>query len=136
MAADLRRARILVVDDAPDERELFSEVLSRAGASVETAPSATSALAVIERVRPDIIVSDIAMPGEDGYAFLRKVRAHPDRAIAATPAIAVTAHARAEDRQNAFTAGYQRYVAKPVLPEDLLRTVAGLHAGSSRSGRR
>jgi protein-histidine pros-kinase len=127
--ADLHGVHILVVDDAPDERELFSEVLSRAGASVETAASAASALAVIDRIRPDIIVSDIAMPDEDGYALLRKVRAHPDRTIAATPAVAVTAHARAEDRQNAFVAGFQRYVAKPVLPGELLRAVAGLRAG-------
>jgi PAS domain S-box-containing protein len=131
VVTDLHGVRILVVDDAPDERELFLEVLSRAGASVETAPTAASALEMIERVRPDIIVTDIAMPGEDGYPLLRKVRAHPDRTIAATPAIAVTAHARAEDRQNAFTAGFQRYVAKPVLPEELLRTVAGLRAGRS-----
>jgi protein-histidine pros-kinase len=132
LSVDLHGVRILVVDDAADERGLFSEVLSRAGAWVETAPSATSALALIDRLRPDIIVSDIAMPGEDGYAFLRKVRAHPDRTIAATPAVAVTAHARAEDRRNAFTAGFQRYVAKPVLPDELLRTVAGLRAGRSR----
>ncbi len=131
LVADLHGVRIVVVDDASDERELFSEVLSRAGASVETAATAASALALIEHVRPDIVVSDIAMPGEDGYALLRKLRAHPDRTIAATPAVAVTAHARAEDRQNAFTAGFQRYVAKPVLPEELLRTVAGLRAGRS-----
>lgn len=129
--ADLHGVRVLVVDDAPDERGLFAEVLSRAGASVETAATAAAALSLIERVRPDIIVSDIAMPDEDGYVFLRKVRAHPDRTIAATPAVAVTAYARAEDRQNAFRAGFQRYVAKPVSPEDLLRTVAVLRAGRS-----
>lgn len=129
--ADLRGVRVLVVDDAPDERELFAEVLTRAGASVDTAESAKRALLMLDRIRPDIIVSDIAMPDEDGYVLMRKVRSHQDRAIAATPAVAVTAHARAEDRQNAFTAGFQRYVAKPVLPEDLLRAVAGLRAAST-----
>lgn len=129
--ADLHGVRVLVVDDARDERELFAEVLSRAGATVEMAESAETALSLLDRLQPDIIVSDIAMPGEDGYVFMRKVRAHPDRVIAATPAVAVTAHARAEDRQGAFTAGFQRYVAKPVLPEELLRAVAGLRTASS-----
>jgi PAS domain S-box-containing protein len=126
--ADLRGTRIVVVDDRPDERELFAEILSRAGATVEAAESAATALELVERMRPDVIVSDIAMPGEDGYAFVRKLRGHHDRAIAVTPAVALTAHARAEDRQNAFTAGFQRYVAKPVLPEDLVQTVGGLLA--------
>ena len=134
VVTDLRDVRILVVDDAGDERELFGEILSRAGAVVETADSAAKALRVVDRFRPDVIVSDIAMPGEDGYMFLRKVRMHADPGIAATPAVAVTAHARAEDRQNAFAAGFQRYVSKPVQPKDLVRTVGALlAAGSARS---
>jgi PAS domain S-box-containing protein len=128
---DLRGVRVLVVDDAPDERELFFEILTRAGASVETADGTASALALITHIRPDVIVSDIAMPDEDGYVFLRKLRAHPDPVIAATPAVAVTAHARAEDRQNAFAAGFQRYVSKPVMPKDLVHTVGVLRAGKS-----
>jgi len=73
----------------------------------------------------------------DGYPFVRRLRAHEDGRIAATPAVALTAHARAEDRQNALVAGFQRYIAKPVLPEDLVRTVGGLHAAqaSPRSSR-
>jgi PAS domain S-box-containing protein len=131
VAANLDGVRVLVVDDALDERELFAEVLSRAGARVETADSAAAALHAIERVRPDVIVSDIAMPGEDGCVLLRKVRAHADPAVAATPALAVTAHARAEDRQNAIAAGFQRYVPKPVQPKDLVRTVGALLATGS-----
>ena len=77
-----------------------------------------------------MIVSDIAMPDEDGYVFLRKLRAHRDPQIAATPAVAVTAHARAEDRQNACAAGFQRYVSKPVMPKDLVHTVGVLRAKS------
>jgi CheY-like chemotaxis protein/two-component sensor histidine kinase len=131
--ADLYGIRVVVVDDRPDERELFAEILSRAGATVEVAESAAAALTLIERIRPNIIVSDIAMPGEDGYAFVRNLRRHGDPTIAATPAVALTAHARAEDRQKAFTAGFQRYIAKPVLPEDLVRTVGGLRAASISS---
>ena len=129
--ADLRGVRVLVVDDAPDERELFAEILSRVGAVVETAESTASALRAVDRMQPDIIVSDIAMPEEDGYVLVRKLRAHVDPRIAKTPAVAVTAHARAEDRQNAFAAGFQRYVSKPVQPKDLVRTVRGLLAARS-----
>jgi signal transduction histidine kinase/ActR/RegA family two-component response regulator len=126
--ANLRGVRVLVVDDASDERELFSEILSRAGAVIETADSAASGLRAIDRVRPDVIVSDIAMPGEDGYVFLRQVRSHRDPGVAATPALAVTAHARAEDRQKALAAGFQQYVSKPVRPKDLVRAVGTLLA--------
>ena len=120
--------RVVVIDDRPDERELFAEILSRAGATVESAESAARGIALVERTRPDVVVSDIAMPAEDGYAFVRKLRAHADRTIAATPAVALTAHARAEDRRNALSAGFQRYLAKPVMPEDLVQTVGGLRA--------
>jgi signal transduction histidine kinase/ActR/RegA family two-component response regulator len=129
--ADLRGIRILIVDDASDERDLFAEVLSRAGAITETADSAANALRAVDRLRPDVIVSDIAMPGEDGYMFLRKLRGHRDPHISAIPAVAVTAHARAEDRQNAFAAGFQRYVSKPVQPKDLVRVVGALLATDS-----
>jgi PAS domain S-box-containing protein len=126
--ADLGGVRVLVVDDAPDERELFCEILSRAGAVVETAESTASALRAVDRMRPDVIVSDIAMPDEDGYILIRKLRAHGDPRIAATPAVAVTAHARTEDRQNAIAAGFQRYVSKPVQPKHLVRAVGALLA--------
>jgi CheY-like chemotaxis protein len=107
---------------------LFSEILSRAGAVVETAESTASALRAVDRMRPDVIVSDIAMPDEDGYILIRKLRAHGDPRIAATPAVAVTAHARTEDRQNAIAAGFQRYVSKPVQPKHLVRAVGALLA--------
>jgi PAS domain S-box-containing protein len=129
---NLHGLRVLVVDDAADERELFGEVLGRAGAVVETADGAAAALARVDAFRPDIIVSDIAMPDEDGYVFMRRLRAHSDPAIAATPAVAVTAHARAEDRRNSLNAGFQRYIAKPVTPLDLVRTVGSLRRASSK----
>jgi PAS domain S-box-containing protein len=123
---DLHGLKILVVDDAPDERELFTEVLTRVGATVESAESAAAALTRAPQFRPDVIVSDIAMPVEDGYVFMRQLRDHADAAVALTPAVAVTAHARAEDRHNALAAGFQRYIAKPVSPADLVRTVGSL----------
>jgi len=111
--------------------ELFSEILARVSAIVETADCTASALQAIDRMRPDVIVSDIAMPEEDGYILMRKLRAHSDGLIAKTPAVAVTAHARAEDRQNAFAAGFQRYVSKPVQPKDLVGTVGALLAAGA-----
>jgi protein-histidine pros-kinase len=136
VVGNLRGVRVLVVDDARDERELFAEILSRAGAVVESADSVATALRAIEHTRPDVIVSDIAMPGEDGYILMRTVRAHADDKIASTPAVAVTAHARAEDRQNAFAAGFQRYVPKPVMPQALIRTVGGLVAAGPIDSKR
>jgi CheY-like chemotaxis protein len=131
--ADLRGVQIVVVDDRPDERDLFAEVLSRAGAVVDTADSAANALRTIEQLRPDIVVSDLAMPEEDGYLLVAKLRRHSDPSIAATPAIALTAHARAEDRQNALRAGFQSYVSKPVEPKDLVHSITALlSAGPAR----
>lgn len=105
---------------------MFSEIVTAAGASVDTADGAAAALALLTERRPEVIVRDIAMPGEDGYVFLRKVRGHADRRVAEIPAVAVTAHARAEDRRNALAAGYQRYIAKPVSPQSLVATIAAL----------
>jgi len=123
-ASRLDGVRVLVVDDAPDERELFSTVLARQGATVETAASAQEALAAAGTFAPDVIVSDIAMPHEDGYTFLERLRESTDRRLIAVPVIAVTAHARAEDRDRALAAGFQMYVSKPVQPDQLVRAVA------------
>jgi CheY-like chemotaxis protein len=115
---------VLVVDDTADERDLFAEVLRRQGAVVASADSVDAALEAVERDRPAIIVSDIAMPVRDGYEFIRRLRSHPDTDIARIPAIAVTAHARAEDRRRALSSGFQRYIAKPVDPARLIEAVA------------
>jgi PAS domain S-box-containing protein len=116
--------RVLVVDDASDERELFSAVLASQGAVVETASTAREALGAAERFAPDVIVSDIAMPIDNGYTLLRWLRGSPNHRLTAVPTIAVTAHARAEDRERALAAGFQQYVSKPVQPEQLVTAVA------------
>ena len=124
-AADrLDGMRVLVVDDAADERELFSTILAGHGATVETASTANDALVLAERTPPDVIVSDIAMPVDDGYTFLRRLRESTSTQLRSVPTIAVTAHARVEDRERALAAGFQMYVSKPVRPEQLVSTVA------------
>jgi PAS domain S-box-containing protein len=117
--------RLLVVDDQPGERELLAEILTRHGADVRTAASASEAIALAQQYAPHVILSDIAMPGEDGHVLMRRIRDIPG-AIGRVPAIAVTAHARAEDRDQAFAAGFQDYVAKPVDIARLVRRVARL----------
>ena len=116
--------RVLVVDDQADERELFTTILKRFGAETASASSAADGLRLVHEWRPDVLVSDIAMPEEDGYVLLQKVRAlGPDRG-GAVPAVAVTAHARAEDRERAVAGGFQSYVAKPIDRLKLVEVVA------------
>jgi signal transduction histidine kinase len=114
--------KVLVVDDEPDARELIAVILGDQGAEVTTAASATEALRQIAAVRPDVLVSDIGMPGEDGYWLIRKVRALKDD-LSRVPAIALTAYARADDARKAFLAGYQMHVAKPVEPATLTAVI-------------
>jgi CheY-like chemotaxis protein len=117
--------RVLVVDDRADERELVSAILSIRGAAVDSADSADAAVAMIPQAAPAVLVIDIAMPEQDGYGLLRRVRALPEphRHL---PAIAVTAHARPEDRARARTAGFQAYLSKPLEHARLVRTVKEL----------
>ena len=122
----LRDLSVLVVDDEADARELFSVILERAGARVTAAGSAAEALRLLLKIRPDVLVSDIGMPGEDGYALLAKVRIHPPEEGGATPALAVTAFARSEDRRRALLGGFQMHLAKPVEPGDLVLAVGSL----------
>jgi signal transduction histidine kinase len=122
----LRGLRVLVVDDEPDARELLLTLLRDCGAQVEAAPSVKDALAVFPRFRPEVLISDIAMPDEDGYDLIRQVRTLPAGAGGRIPAVALSAYARAEDRRRAFLAGFNMYVAKPVDPEELLIVVASL----------
>ena len=118
--------KVLVVDDEPDARALIRRVLEGCGATVIVAASAAEALPLVARERPHMIVSDIGMPGEDGYEFIRRVRALPPHEGGRTPAAALTAFARAEDRTRALRAGYQTHVAKPVEPTELTAVVASL----------
>ena len=117
--------RVLVVDDEPDTRELVGVMLEQCGAKVATAASVSEALGVLTWFSPDVMVADIAMPFEDGHTLMRKVRAlEPSRAV--LPAIALTAHARMEDRDRALASGYQVHLPKPVSPETLAQVVAEL----------
>ena len=115
---------VLVVDDEADARELIREILEGSGAGVLLAGSAAEAFAIVERDRPDVLVSDIGMPGTDGYALLRQIRALGPERNGRVPAVALTAFARPEDRGNALRCGYLEHVAKPVEPQELVATVA------------
>jgi PAS domain S-box-containing protein len=117
---------VLAVDDEPDSRGLVRHVLEDCGATVLIAGSASEALELLVRHRPDLILSDIGMPGEDGYEFIRKVRALGPGSGGRTPAAALTAYARNEDRLRALRAGYQTHIAKPVDPAELAAVVASL----------
>jgi CheY-like chemotaxis protein len=124
--------RILVVDDEADTRELLRELLERCGAEVTTAESASAALEALGRSRPDVLISDIGMPEEDGYSLIRKVRSREASSGERIPAIALTAYARAEDRVRALSAGFQVHVPKPIEPVELRVVVASL---TGRTGR-
>jgi signal transduction histidine kinase/CheY-like chemotaxis protein len=129
----LNGVRVLVVDDEPDARELFARTLSGCGAQALTVGSAAEALAAIERERPDVLLADIGMPGEDGYALIGKVRGLPPERGGRTPAAALTAYAHAEDRVRALRAGFQIHLPKPVKPAELVAAIADL-AGRVAAG--
>jgi CheY-like chemotaxis protein len=118
--------RVLIVDDELDARGLLTAMLERCGAEVLAAASAREGLETIERWRPDVLVADIGMPIEDGYGLIRKVRALPKERGGQTPALALTAYARTEDRVRAIAEGYQLHLAKPVDRLELATVVASL----------
>jgi PAS domain S-box-containing protein len=124
--ARLDGLRVLVVDDDPDALELSTEILGRGGAIVKTCDSAKAALAALQEWRPDVLVSDIDMPGEDGYSLIRKVRALDEDRGGKTPAVALTAYGRAEDRVQTLSAGYSMHIPKPVNPEEFTAIVASV----------
>jgi CheY-like chemotaxis protein len=117
---------VLIVDDDDDNRQVVEAHLERQGARVLSAASAAAALQVLQREHVDVLLSDIAMPGEDGYSLVRKVRALNAPRIAAIPAVALTAFARDEDRQRALQAGFHVHLAKPVDTQALIGVVAKL----------
>ncbi|MEN3339655.1 MAG: hypothetical protein V7647_3331 [Acidobacteriota bacterium] len=114
--------RILVVDDDAATRELLAQLFERTGATVETAGSARLALSTIARTPPTLLIADIGMPHEDGYALMRRVRRLPGQ-VRTVPAIALSAYTRAEDRDAARDAGFTRFIAKPATPQQILRAV-------------
>ncbi|HET6583241.1 MAG TPA: ATP-binding protein [Nannocystaceae bacterium] len=130
---DLSGLVVLVVDDENDAREMVKCVLVDARAEVLTAASADEALAIVRSRRPAIVVSDVGMPDKDGYEFIRELRALPAADGGKTPAVALTAFARSEDRTRALLAGYHVHVAKPIEPAELVVTIASL-AGRTGNG--
>ena len=113
-----------MVDDDADTRDLLATALRGESAEVTTAASVAEALATLERQRPDVLVSDISMPGEDGYTLVRRLRASESADGSGIPALALTAHARPEDSEQAFLAGFEAHMAKPVSPDELAQTIA------------
>ena len=129
----LRGLKALVVDDEPDSRNLIRRVLEGTEAEVVTAASAMEAFEELRRSRPDILISDIGMPGEDGFQLMRRIRALGSDAGGGVPAVALTAFARPEDRLRAALSGYQVHLAKPVDPTELIAVVASLSGRTTRS---
>jgi signal transduction histidine kinase/ActR/RegA family two-component response regulator len=123
---NLAGLKVLVVDDEADTCELLRSVLSGCGADVTAVRSASEAFRLFQLVRPDVMVSDIGMPLEDGYELIRKVRALPEVKGGKVPAVALTAYARPDDRMRALRAGYQVHVAKPIELGELVSIVASL----------
>jgi signal transduction histidine kinase/DNA-binding response OmpR family regulator len=115
-AVTLVGIKVLLVDDEPDALELLTEVLEHYGAKVTPVASANQALEALERERPDVMLSDIGLPGEDGYSLIGRVRALPAARGGLTPAAAITAYARSDDARRALEAGYQRHAPKPIQP--------------------
>ncbi|HUF92000.1 MAG TPA: ATP-binding protein, partial [Candidatus Limnocylindria bacterium] len=125
-SAALRGVRVLLVDDEADTLEVFTAVLAARGAEVRTADSASTALEVLDSWTPDLLISDIGMPGRDGYALIRQVRATQAKGAPPISAIAVTAYGRVEDRIRILDAGFQMHLTKPVDPAELVAAVASL----------
>jgi PAS domain S-box-containing protein len=117
---------VLVVDDAPDARELVSHLLTDCGCTVKTAATVDEALAAFRQQKPDILLSDVGMPGRDGYDLIREIRALPKDRGGEVPAAALTAYARGEDRRQLLQAGYSVHLPKPIDPDELIAVVVSL----------
>jgi signal transduction histidine kinase/DNA-binding NarL/FixJ family response regulator len=126
---NLSGARVLVVDDEPEARELISIALRDHGAEVRLAAGAAEAMEILAGWEPDVLVCDIAMPEEDGYSLIRKVRSSARGPLTRVPAIAFTAYAREEDRRLAIQAGFQVHLTKPIDTDDLVAAVARIAPG-------
>ena len=130
--ADLSGLRVLVVDDEEDARNLLRQLLEECGAEVLAAAGVDEALAMLQSARPDLLVSDIGMPGADGYQLLERVRALRDPVLANLPAIALTAFARSEDRTHALRSGFVLHLSKPVESAELVASVASAARRTTR----
>jgi signal transduction histidine kinase/CheY-like chemotaxis protein len=122
----LDQMRVLIVEDDTDSREMLVEALKQFGLNATAVASVAEALEAVERARPDVLISDIGMPGEDGYDLIRKVRALPAERGGTTPAIALTGYVSGKDRAKSISTGFQEHIAKPVEPSRLIDIIAGL----------
>ncbi|HLH32328.1 MAG TPA: ATP-binding protein [Terriglobia bacterium] len=122
----LDHVRVLVVEDDRDTLELLKLVLDDSGADVVMAPSVREAVGVFDHWKPDVLVSDIAMPEQDGYQLIQQVRARSSEQGGNVPAVALTAYARSEDQTRALAAGFQMHLTKPIAPKELIATLAAL----------
>ncbi|HEV7642500.1 MAG TPA: ATP-binding protein [Pyrinomonadaceae bacterium] len=123
---ELKGVKVLAVEDEKDARDLLIAVLEQCGAEVRTCESVAQALEMLKEMKPDVLISDIGLPGEDGYSLIRKVRALEEGTGRRLPAVALTAFARVEDRLKALTEGYNMHVSKPVEPAELALVIASL----------
>jgi CheY-like chemotaxis protein len=129
----LEGVSVLIVDDDPNGREVAASILSQRGARVTVVGSAREALDAIAEEIPDVLISDIGMPIEDGYSLIRKIRLLQPEQGGQIPAIALTAYVSARDSLAALAAGYHRHVAKPIVPAEIVNAVAELRAFSTRT---
>jgi CheY-like chemotaxis protein len=119
---NLSGIRVLTVDDDPEARGLMTAILTQFGAEVLTVSSAYEVLALLDAFQPDVLVSDIGMPGIDGYGLIQEIRTCSFRE-GRLPAIALTAYAREEDQQRVLEEGFQQHLSKPIDPQDLVQAV-------------
>src|SRR5690606_24343308 len=133
-APQLRGLRVLAVDDERDANDLIRAALHSSGVDVITASSADEVLALLPRSRADVLISDIGMPGVDGYALIQAIRSLPERGGGRIPAIAVTAFARPQDRSRAFLAGFDVFLAKPIDPAELVAVLCNLTGRRGETG--
>jgi CheY-like chemotaxis protein len=125
---------VLIVDDEPDTLAMLRVMVGNFQADVKCCSSAAEALRVLDEWKPDVLISDIEMPDEDGYQLIRKIRDRDPEDGGDVPAVALTAYARSEDRMRALSAGYQMHLAKPFEPAELsvvIASLAGRHVKGS-----
>jgi signal transduction histidine kinase/DNA-binding response OmpR family regulator len=132
-SVDLAGVNILVIDDEPDAREMIARVLTLAGANLTEAASAREALAAFKRARADLVISDIAMPEQDGFDLIRQLRQLPPEDGGQVPAIALTAYASEEDRRLSLSAGFQVHLTKPIQPVDIIAAAGQLTIAMKRT---
>ncbi|MCA1643244.1 MAG: response regulator, partial [Acidobacteria bacterium] len=131
----LRGVSVLVVDDDEDTLQMLGVMLAGYSAEVRAAGSEAEALKILERFEPDVIVTDLAMPGADGYSLVKKLKALDAERGRRTPVVALTAYVRVEDRARALSAGFQMFVPKPVEPDELLTAIEHLaESGATERG--